>query len=205
MERSCSSAAVADEVVNIKNSKQNEALLSHGVGDANKADSNNKPLIHHHHHGASGNHNNHNEKNEMLGNLKTPPELLANGCGDPLLVASAKVSGNNIMNNANNVNTGNNCANQDTAGGVASAAAPTMMDVEQSAMASKEKIMEKKRKRMNMRREYEEEVQRQMRDSSESSSTINAVHDDNCMALEPGKPVTLEEVLSFTKTARYVM
>ena len=57
--------------------------------------------------------------------------------------------------------------------------------------------MEKKRKRMNMRREYEEEVQRQMRDSSESSSIF--AHDT---ALEPGKPVTLEDVLSFTKTAR---
>lgn len=63
------------------------------------------------------------------------------------------------------------------------------------AMVSKEKIMQKKRKRMDMRREYEEEVQRQMRDSSESSSN----HEN---ALEPGKSVTLEEVLSFTKTAR---
>ena len=70
-------------------------------------------------------------------------------------------------------------------------------DVE--AMVSEKKIMEKKRKRMNMRREYEEEVQRQMRDSSESSSRPHET------ALEPGRPVTLEEVLSFTKTARLVI
>ncbi|KAL7541166.1 hypothetical protein ACHAXR_013154 [Thalassiosira sp. AJA248-18] len=67
------------------------------------------------------------------------------------------------------------------------------------AMVSKEKIIEKKRKRMNMRREYEEEVQRQMRDSSESISI------DNETALEPGKPVTLEDVLVFTKTARLLV
>ena len=63
----------------------------------------------------------------------------------------------------------------------------------EAQQVSKEKIMEKKRKRMNMRREYEG----QMRDSSESSSINHAL-----TTLEPGKPVTLEEVLSFTKTAR---
>ena len=42
-------------------------------------------------------------------------------------------------------------------------------DVDIDAMVSKEKILEKKRKRMNMRREYEEEVC-QMRDSSSSIS-----------------------------------
>jgi len=65
---------------------------------------------------------------------------------------------------------------------------------------SKEKIMEKKRKRrMNMRREYEEEVQRQTGDSSESSSIADEA------ALDAGSPVSLEEVLSFTKIARLLV
>ncbi|KAL7549016.1 hypothetical protein ACHAWF_012281, partial [Thalassiosira exigua] len=82
----------------------------------------------------------------------------------------------------------------------AAAAAPDRREEEaEAATTSKEKIMVKKRKRMNMRREYEEEVQRQMRDSSESSSIAYET------ALEPGKPVTLEEVLSFTKTARLLV
>jgi hypothetical protein len=70
---------------------------------------------------------------------------------------------------------------------------------EAMVVTKEDKLIEKKRKRMSARREYEEKVQRQMRDSSESSSRN---HDT---ALEPGKPVTLEEVLSFTKTARYVL
>uniref|UniRef100_A0A7S2EVQ8 PAS domain-containing protein n=2 Tax=Ditylum brightwellii TaxID=49249 RepID=A0A7S2EVQ8_9STRA len=80
-------------------------------------------------------------------------------------------------------------------GAVAAAAAVA------AAQATREKIIEKKRKRMNMRREYEEEVQRQMQESSESStgtSTADAV-------LKPGKPITLDKVLSFTKTARLVI
>ena len=59
------------------------------------------------------------------------------------------------------------------------------------------KLMDKKRKRMNMRREYEEQVQHQL-DSSESSGSI----EDEVIC--PGKPVTLEAVLSFTKIARCV-
>lgn len=59
---------------------------------------------------------------------------------------------------------------------------------------SKGKRQEKKRKRMVSRREYEEEL-RQMHDSSENNSDA---------ALEPGQPVTLEEVLALTNTARCV-
>ncbi|KAL3790596.1 hypothetical protein HJC23_008802 [Cyclotella cryptica] len=66
-------------------------------------------------------------------------------------------------------------------------------------ITKEEKLIEKKRKRMSARKEYEEEWQRQMRDSSESSS-----RNETC-TLEPGKPVTLEDVLSFTKTARLLV
>jgi hypothetical protein len=51
------------------------------------------------------------------------------------------------------------------------------------------KLMDKKRKRMNMRREYEEQVQHDM-ESSESSD------------FAPGKPSTLDTALSFSKRAR---
>lgn len=60
--------------------------------------------------------------------------------------------------------------------------------------ASREKkLQDKKRKRMNMRREYEEQVQQEL--GSESSS--------DTLVLRPGKPVTLDAVLSFSKNARY--
>lgn len=58
------------------------------------------------------------------------------------------------------------------------------------------KLSEKKRKRRVQRREYEEGVQRQLRDSSETTSSPNE------SPLLPGQPVSLEDVLSFTKTAR---
>jgi len=161
--------------------------VHNGAGSAHvKAD---KPLIHHHHHGAACGGGHHNNKNEA--NLKPPPELLANTNGSELPVAT----GNDVINGGGGNVHYNAVFNQD--------AQVPPMDVEQSAMVSKEKIMEKKRKRMNMRREYEEEVQRQMRDSSESSS-IAAPHDNNA-ALEPGMPVTLEEVLSFTKISRLLV
>lgn len=54
-----------------------------------------------------------------------------------------------------------------------------------------QKLLSKKRKRMNKRREYEEQ---QHCDSSDSS--IPAI------VLQPGKPVTLEDVLFFSKKAR---
>lgn len=57
------------------------------------------------------------------------------------------------------------------------------------------KLQDKKRKRMNMRREYEEQVQQEM-ESSESSAGPSEIF------LKPGKSVVLDEVLSFSKTAR---
>jgi hypothetical protein len=64
-------------------------------------------------------------------------------------------------------------------------------DVEDAAR--EKKIIEKKRKRMNMRREYEQELE-----SSEASR-------DGEIIIRPGKPVTLDKVLSFTKTPRLVV
>jgi len=61
------------------------------------------------------------------------------------------------------------------------------------------KLSEKKRKRRVQRREYEEGVQRQLRDSSETTSSPNE------SPLLPGQPVSLEDVLSFTKTARILV
>jgi hypothetical protein len=55
------------------------------------------------------------------------------------------------------------------------------------------RLLDKKRKRMNMRREYEEQVQQEL-DSEESPEEVE---------VRPGKPVTLDAVLSFTKVARY--
>jgi hypothetical protein len=61
--------------------------------------------------------------------------------------------------------------------------------------AREKKLQDKKRKRMNMRREYEEKVQQEM-ESSEGS------RDRGESFLRPGRPVTLDKVLSFTKIAR---
>ena len=54
------------------------------------------------------------------------------------------------------------------------------------------RLLDKKRKRMNMRREYEEQVQQDL-DSEDSPEEVD---------IRPGKPVTLDAVLSFTKIAR---
>jgi hypothetical protein len=70
-------------------------------------------------------------------------------------------------------------------------------DDEQYHAVRVKKLQDKKRKRMNMRREYEEKVHQEM-ESPESSLG------DGEVFLRPGKPVTLDKVLSFTKTARYV-
>ena len=67
---------------------------------------------------------------------------------------------------------------------------------EDQSAAREKKLQDKKRKRMNMRREYEEKVEEEMA-SSESSQ-------DREVVLRPGKPVTLDKVLSFTKTPRLV-
>ncbi|CAB9509086.1 expressed unknown protein [Seminavis robusta] len=69
---------------------------------------------------------------------------------------------------------------------------------DQNIAARERKLQDKKRKRMNMRREYEEKVQQEM-ESSESSAAKNVVF------LRPGRPVTLDKVLSFTKIARMVI
>jgi hypothetical protein len=57
------------------------------------------------------------------------------------------------------------------------------------------KLIDKKRKRMNMRREYEEQTKRDM-ESSESSDSPDAA------IFEPGNPVTLDFALSFSIRAR---
>ena len=69
---------------------------------------------------------------------------------------------------------------------------------EQDVADRERKLQDKKRKRMNKRREYEEKVQQEM-ESSESSSTKGAI------VLRPGRPVTLDKVLSFTNIARLVV
>lgn len=62
--------------------------------------------------------------------------------------------------------------------------------------ARERKLMDKKRKRMNMRREYEEKVEQEMESSGSSREQDENTH------FKPGRPVTLDKVLSFTKTAR---
>lgn len=71
-------------------------------------------------------------------------------------------------------------------------APPSQEDDEASR---EQKLLDKKRKRMNMRREYEEQVQQEL--GSESSN--------DTLVLRPGKPVTLDAVLSFSKNARIVV
>ena len=75
---------------------------------------------------------------------------------------------------------------------------PHQLHVGEDQNAAREKkLQDKKRKRMNMRREYEEKVQQEM-ESSEGS------HDRGEVLIRPGRPVTLDKVLSFTKIPRYV-
>jgi len=66
---------------------------------------------------------------------------------------------------------------------------------ESRSAVREKKLIDKKRKRMNMRREYEEKVQQEM-ESSEAS--------DENEPMKPGRPITLDKVLSLTKKARYV-
>jgi hypothetical protein len=61
-----------------------------------------------------------------------------------------------------------------------------------------QKILDKKRKRMSMRREYEEQVQRDLASSDSSDS-----HSD--LVLRPGLAVALDEVMSFSKKARIIV
>ena len=60
-----------------------------------------------------------------------------------------------------------------------------------------QKLQDKKRKRMNMRREYEDKMEQEM-ESSESSDGKEGI-------LHPGKPITLDKAVSFTKTAKLVI
>jgi hypothetical protein len=57
------------------------------------------------------------------------------------------------------------------------------------------KLIDKKRKRMNMRREYEEQVKHEIESPDNSEGNDEAV-------FEPGKPVTLDFALSLSKSAR---
>jgi hypothetical protein len=59
------------------------------------------------------------------------------------------------------------------------------------------KLQDKKRKRQIMRREYEEKVEQEM-ESSEGSR-----EGEESALIKPGRPVTLDKVLSFTKVPRY--
>lgn len=62
--------------------------------------------------------------------------------------------------------------------------------------ARENRLMDKKRKRMDKRREYEEQVKLDMNSSSSD--------DQETSKFAPGKPVTLDTALSFSRTARYV-
>ena len=59
--------------------------------------------------------------------------------------------------------------------------------------STQERLAIKKRKRMDKRREYEEEVQRQLHTSSDSSEDSG---------FKPGEYISMEDSLSFSNTAR---
>lgn len=69
-------------------------------------------------------------------------------------------------------------------------------DTQSQNAAREKKLHDKKRKRMNMRRVYEDQMEQDM-GSSDSSSDQGV--------LRPGKPVTLDNAISFTKTAKFVV
>ena len=69
-------------------------------------------------------------------------------------------------------------------------------DNESQNAAREKKLLDKKRKRMNMRRVYEDQMEQDMGTSDSS---------ENQGALRPGKPVTLDNAISFTKTAKLVV
>jgi len=62
--------------------------------------------------------------------------------------------------------------------------------------ARENRLMDKKRKRMDARREYEEQVKLDMNSSSSDEPETSS--------FVPGKPVTLDTALSFSRMARYV-
>lgn len=69
-------------------------------------------------------------------------------------------------------------------------------DTQSQNAAREKKLQDKKRKRMNMRRVYEDQMEQDM-GTSDSSNDKGA--------LRPGKPVTLDNAISFTKTAKLVV
>lgn len=69
-------------------------------------------------------------------------------------------------------------------------------DTQSQNAAREKKLHDKKRKRMNMRRVYEDQMEQDM--GSSDSSIDSGV-------LRPGKPVTLDNAISFTKTAKLVV
>ena len=64
--------------------------------------------------------------------------------------------------------------------------------------ATQERLAEKKRKRLDRRREYEEGVQKKLRDPSDSVL-------DNDKMMVPGESLTIEEAISLTNVARFVV
>ena len=69
-------------------------------------------------------------------------------------------------------------------------------DTESLNAAREKKLQDKKRKRMNMRRVYEDKMEQDM-----GSSDSNNEEENLC----PGKPVTLDNAISFTTTAKLVV
>ncbi len=69
-------------------------------------------------------------------------------------------------------------------------------DTERQNAAREKRFQDKKRKRMNMRKVYEDQMEQNMK-SSDSNNEKGVLH--------PGKPVTLDNAISFTKTAKLVV
>ncbi len=69
-------------------------------------------------------------------------------------------------------------------------------DTESQNAAREKKLQDKKRKRMNMRRVYEDQMEQDM--GSSDSNTEQGI-------LCPGRPVTLDNAISFTTTAKLVV
>ena len=69
-------------------------------------------------------------------------------------------------------------------------------DTQSQNAAREKKLQDKKRKRMNMRRVYEDQMEQDM---GTSDSSIDQGE------IRPGKPVTIDNAVSFTKTAKLVV
>lgn len=64
--------------------------------------------------------------------------------------------------------------------------------------AREKKLQDKKRKRMNMRREYEDKMEQEMESSESSYARCDLI------LIRPGKPITLDKAVAFTKVAKLV-